>query len=147
MWMHSGYNSHPSSPTVDTNTTEICSFSKTAGAARGAVGVLTYELLKKRKHHSEDLESCHCNEQVAIMFSVPYDYNLYDNWLAVGIFENARPCDETLFKLMYYECGSTFTRAKAKDCGAVYVGKSVEIRASMSNAGRATLKVEVCDKR
>ncbi|XP_030622885.1 bryoporin-like [Chanos chanos] len=137
-WMNSGYNSQPPSPTVDVNTTGVCAFSKTAGAATGAVGVLTYELFNKKKQCSDKV--------IAIMFSVPYDCNLYDNWLAVGIFDCAQPCDDTLYNLMYYKSDSKFLRAKATDPSIVYTQESVEIRASMSNARTADVQVEIHDK-
>ncbi|XP_030622868.1 DELTA-thalatoxin-Avl1a-like [Chanos chanos] len=138
VWMHSGYNNQLPSPTVDINTTEECAFSKAAGAARGAVGVLTYELLKSKSSS---------NKLLAIMFSVPYDYNLYENWLAVGIFDKTQKCDDTLYNLMYYNSDSKFRRAKATDTSIVYIWESMEIRAAMSNAGTAVVEVEIHDKK
>ncbi|XP_030625868.1 bryoporin-like [Chanos chanos] len=138
VWMNSGYNSQPPSPTVDTNTKSSCAFSKTAGTARGAVGVLTYDLFIREKSRSDKL--------IAIMFSVPFDYNLYDNWLAVGIFDQAQPCDETLYKFMYYDSDYRFNRVKATDPSIVYTRESVEIRATMSNARTADVQVEIHDK-
>ncbi|XP_030622881.1 bryoporin-like [Chanos chanos] len=137
MWMHSGYNSHPPSPTVDVKAMEVCAFSKTAHTATGAVGVLTYELFNEK--------SC-SNKVLAIMFSVPYDYNLYENWLAVGIFDKTQPCDDTLYNLMYYNSDPAFIRARAADTSIVYTWESVEIRAVMSNASTAIVEVEIHDK-
>jgi len=31
-------------------------------------------------------------ETLAIMFSVPWDYNLYKNWFAVGIYPKGKEC-------------------------------------------------------
>ncbi|XP_030622856.1 DELTA-thalatoxin-Avl1a-like [Chanos chanos] len=136
-WMNSGYNSHPPSPTVDVKATEVCAFSKTAVGARGAVGVLTYDLLQRKK----------CTDKMmAIMFSVPFDYSLYENWLAVGVFEHTRPCDDALFNLMYYDSDPAFIRAKAKHPSIVYTWESMEIRAVMSNAVTAITEVEIHDK-
>ncbi|XP_030626164.1 bryoporin-like [Chanos chanos] len=135
-WMHSGYISKPPPPTVHVNTTAACAFSKTAVGARGAVGVLTYELLKSKSY---------TDKMMAIMFSVPFDYSLYENWLAVGVFEHIRPCDKSLYNLMYYHLEPAFIRAKATDPIKNTWG-SVEIRASMSNASSAIVQVEIYDK-
>ncbi|XP_030622866.1 bryoporin-like [Chanos chanos] len=137
--MYSGHKSKPPSPTVDTNTEEECHFSKTANTLRGAVGVLTYELLDKKKQRSDEI--------IAVMFSVPYGTTVFGNWFAVGIFEKTRPCDRKLFNLMYYKDNpSMFTRAKAKHPNIVHKGNSVEIRATMSDSGKATIKVELYNK-
>lgn len=39
-------------------------------------------------------------EKVAIMFSVPYDYNTYKNWMAMGIYKKEIATGESLFKEM-----------------------------------------------
>lgn len=39
-------------------------------------------------------------EKVAIMFSVPYDYNTYKNWMAMGIYKKEITTGESLFKEM-----------------------------------------------
>ncbi|KAG1967948.1 actinoporin-like protein [Pimephales promelas] len=43
----------------------------------GSVGVLTYDLFERNRNDYI--------ETLAIMFSVPWDYNLYKNWFAVGL--------------------------------------------------------------
>ncbi|XP_030622880.1 bryoporin-like [Chanos chanos] len=144
-WMYSGYNDNPPSSTVNTQTTDICSFSQTAGAARGAVGVLTYDLLKLESS-TDELNNYNSNELIAVMFSVPFDYNFYDNWLAVGIFDHNQPCDSALFDLMYNGIDLKFRRAKAKDGSVVYQGKSVNITATMSNKCVAVVKVKLNDE-
>ncbi|KAG9330394.1 hypothetical protein JZ751_025534, partial [Albula glossodonta] len=70
----SGFCSDPPQPTVQSGETVKCSFNKTAGAARGAVGVMTYDITNS---------SNEVFQRLAIMFSVPYDYNLYENYFAV----------------------------------------------------------------
>ncbi|KAG9331986.1 hypothetical protein JZ751_016262, partial [Albula glossodonta] len=65
--------SDPPQPTVQSGETVKCSFNKTAGAARGAVGVMTYDITNS---------SNEVFQRLAIMFSVPYDYNLYENYFA-----------------------------------------------------------------
>lgn len=119
--------------------TEVCNFSKTSGKASGTVGVLTYDLLKRQSDHAK--------ETLAIMFSVPYDYNLYKNWVAVGIYEQGKECNESLYKEMYYNKEeNNFVRAEAIGCGLTYEGNNLDIMWNMSPMGRAILKVEVWNK-
>lgn len=134
--MESGYAYSPPQPTVRCGHTEVCSFTKDDNTACGSVGVLTYELFDIHKHR--------CNELVAVMFSVPFDYNFYKNWLAVGIFEPSQACDESLYKEMYnsktMEC---FTRKEATGSGLTFKGQKVDVRATMSENGKAIVKLEV----
>lgn len=137
--MESGFSFSPPQPTVRTNRTEVCSFTKDDNTASGAVGVLTYELFNM--HQSK------CEEQMAVMFSVPFDYNFYKNWLGVGVFEHTQACDEKLYDLMYK--GKTFTnfvRHEADGSGVTYQGGAVDVRACMSDEGRAIVKLEVYDR-
>lgn len=83
------------------------------------------------------------------MFSVPWDYNLYKNWFAVGIHKKGRNCDKDLFKQMYYEKKERehgFIRAEATGSGINYVGDYLDIKATMCPMGNAIMKVEVWDK-
>ncbi|XP_047465166.1 DELTA-sagatoxin-Srs1a-like [Mugil cephalus] len=137
--MESGFPFSPPQPTVRTTKTEVCSFTKDDNTATGAVGVLTYELFDMRQRH--------CNELIAIMFSVPFDYNFYKNWLGVGIFEKTRACDDKLYDLMYKGKDFTnFVRHEADGSGVVYKGRAVDVRACMSDEGRAMIKLEVYDR-
>ncbi|XP_067432551.1 DELTA-sagatoxin-Srs1a-like [Thunnus thynnus] len=139
VYMESGFCFSPPQPTVRTNKTEVCSFTKDDNTASGAVGVLTYELF--------DMHRRHCNELIAVMFSVPFDYNFYKNWLGVGVFEHTRACDEKLYKLMYNDKDFTnFERHEADGSGVAYKGRVVDVRACMSDEGRAIVKLEVYDK-
>ncbi|KAM3849255.1 uncharacterized protein ACN63O_021095 [Diretmus argenteus] len=139
VYMNNGFCFSPPQPTVRTNMTEVCSFTKDDNTASGAVGVMTYELF--------DMRSRHCNELIAVMFSVPFDYNFYKNWLGVGLFEHTRACDEKLYKHMYNEKNFTnFTRQEANGSGVVYAGRVVDLRATMSNEGKAIIKLELYDK-
>lgn len=137
--MESGFVFSPPQPTLRTSKVEVCSFTKDDNTASGAVGVLTYELF--------DMRSRHCNELMAVMFSVPFDYNFYQNWLAVGIFEHTRACDKELYNLMYNGKDFTnFVRQKADGSGLKYQGRMLDVRACMSDEGRAIIKLELYDR-
>lgn len=118
--------------------TEVCNFSKSSSSASGAVGVLTYDVIGKGMKKA--------SEKIAIMFSVPYDYNMYKNWAAVGIYDQSRECQEDLYKDMYYEKPDKFSREEASGSCMTYSGKELEILCTMSPLGRAIMKVEVWDK-
>lgn len=137
--MESGFSFSPPQPTVRTTKTEVCSFIKDDNTATGAVGVLTYEMFHMREQS--------CSELIAIMFSVPFDYTFYKNWLGVGIFDKARGCDDKLFDHMYNSKDFTsFVRQEASGSGVLYQGKEVDVRACMSNEGKAIIKLELYDK-
>ncbi|XP_047677242.1 bryoporin-like [Tachysurus fulvidraco] len=124
---------NPPQLTVATKTSEACTFSKTASVARGCVGVLAYKILKDEVYFVGEL---------VIMFSVPFDYNLYENYLALGIFENHVSCNDNLFSKMYYAKG-TFTRERATGSEVMYSGQGICVKGTMSTAGKAIMKVEI----
>ncbi|CAL8302949.1 unnamed protein product [Merluccius merluccius] len=139
VFLDSGEVFNPPQPTVRPLKTEVCAFSKSGARATGSVGVLTYDLFERdRKDFIET---------VAVMFSVPWDYNLYKNWFAVGIYKKGRACDEALYKEMYYDKKQEhFVREEARGSGINFVGSYLDVKASMSPMGRAIMKVEVWDK-
>ncbi|KAM6924664.1 DELTA-sagatoxin-Srs1a-like [Xenentodon cancila] len=112
-------------------------FNKTTGTATGAVGVFTYDLF------NADLNDH--NHIAAVMFSVPYDRNLYSNWCAVGIFDKGKSCDYDLYNLMYNGNANKFARGKADSACVSYEGDYVIISASMSDSGEAVLRVNISD--
>lgn len=137
--MSGGFCHHPPQPTVRTTKTEVCSFIKDDNTATGAVGVLTYDIFH--------MQSRVCSERMAIMFSVPYDRNFYKNWLAVGVIELSRDCDEQLYTHMYEGKDlSQFTRAEGNGTGVNYKAAHLDLRATMSSIGKAIVKVELYDK-
>ncbi|XP_064815477.1 DELTA-sagatoxin-Srs1a-like [Oncorhynchus masou masou] len=135
--MHSGYNLSPLEPTVGPSKRDVSTFTKTAGTARGAVGVFTYELFNPSNNNDTEI--------IAVMFSVPFDYNLYSNWFAVGIFNNCKLCDQTLYHEMYNSVERKFVRGEGDGSSITYKGDHVTIKASMSCGSSAVMKVEVCD--
>lgn len=139
VYLENGETSNPPQPTVRPLKTEVCTFSKSAAHATGSVGVLTYDLFERRRNDY--------TETLAIMFSVPWDYNLYKNWFAVGIYPKGKECDQALYKEMYYQKNQHgFVREEANGSGINFEGKNLDIRATMCPMGRAIVKVEVWDK-
>ncbi|XP_049419361.1 uncharacterized protein LOC125880697 [Epinephelus fuscoguttatus] len=137
--MESGFVYNPPQPTLRPTLTEVCSFTKDDNTASGAVGVMTYELFH--------MQSRQCDELIAIMFSVPFDYNFYKNWLGLGIFDHTKPCDDKLFDFMYNgKDQDDFQRHEADGSGVVFKGKSLEVRGCMSDEGKAIIKLELYDK-
>ncbi|XP_028311169.1 actinoporin-like protein [Gouania willdenowi] len=140
VFLDSGETYNPPSPTVCPLKTEVCIFTKSSGKATGCVGVMTYDIFEKSRN---DLVGT-----LGLMFSVPWDYNLYKNWVAVGVFKIGSNCDEALYKVMYYEKdqkGHGFTREEATGSGFTYQGQGLNIMAVMSPMAKATMRVEMWD--
>ncbi|KAM9745363.1 uncharacterized protein ACNS7B_009755 [Menidia menidia] len=138
VYMTSGFSHHPPQPTVRPTMTEVCSFTKDDNTATGAVGLLTYDLFH--------LQSRVCSERVAIMFSVPFDRNLYKNRLAVGVVEHSHACDEKLYDKMY-DGKDLSSLARSEGAGGLEYGATyVDLRATMSTVGKAIVKIELYDK-
>ncbi|XP_034408756.1 bryoporin-like [Cyclopterus lumpus] len=112
-------------------------FNKHTGSATGSVGVFTYDIFNPDQ---DDY-----SHSVAIMFSVPYDRNVYSNWFAVGIFDRGSNCDFDLYDVMYNGSENNFVRAKADGSCISYEGDYVIVSASMSDSGEAVLRVDISD--
>lgn len=139
VYTESGEIYNPPQPTVRPLKTEVCCFTKSSGKATGSVGVMTYDLFERSRNDYI--------ETLAIMFSVPWDYNIYKNWFAVGIYGKGRNCDESLYKEMYNEKNpKQFVREPATGSGINYMGNYLDVRATMGPLGKAVMKVEVWDK-
>lgn len=134
--MNSGYSQHPPQPTVHSAEPVVCSFTKDDHTATGAVGLLTYDLFHKASRV--------CTKRIAIMFSVPYDRNLYKNQMAVGVFDKSRACNEHLYQQMYdgkdQDC---FKHSEGGGSCLVYKDEYLCLNATMSNIGKAIMKVEL----
>ncbi|XP_045895792.1 bryoporin-like isoform X1 [Micropterus dolomieu] len=139
VYMESGFCHHPPQPTIRPTKIEVCSFIKNDNTATGAVGILTYDLFH--------MQSRVCSERMAIMFSVPFDHNLYKNRLAVGVVEQSCACDKNLYNQMYDGKDlNKFTRSETNGCGLEYKATYVDLRATMSSIGKAIVKLELYDK-
>ncbi|KAM8739115.1 uncharacterized protein AB9X84_021329 [Acanthopagrus schlegelii] len=127
----------PLAPMVGPCSNGSAMFNKHEGAATGSVGVITYDLF------NPDLNDY--SHVMAVMFSVPYDRNLYSNWFAVGIFDRGIDCDYNLYDIMYNGDENNFVRAKADGSCISYEGDYIIASASMSDSGEAVLRVDVND--
>ncbi|XP_061838217.2 uncharacterized protein [Nerophis lumbriciformis] len=139
VFMSSGFCHHPPQPTIRSTHTEVCSFIKDDHTATGAVGLLTYDLFHMQSRVS--------SQRIAVMFSVPYDHNLYKNRLALGVLEQSHNCDKKLYDQMYEGKDlSHFSRADATGSGLVFSANYVDVRGTMSTVGKAIVKVEIYDQ-
>lgn len=102
---------------------------KSDGAAAGAVGVITYDIVDS-------------NFRLAILYSVPYDYNLYENWFKFQIISNNTPTDKALYEDMYYNYGKKTLgpAAAAKNGYAKWVNGFV-MQGTMGTTGNCNLKL------
>ena len=65
----------------------------------------------------------------------------------MGCCEHAGVWGEKLYEHMYYEKDFTnFQRHEAVGSGVHYAGRMVDVRATMSNIGKAIIKLELYDK-
>lgn len=133
----SGFSETPLPPTLTSSETGSAVFVKSSHAACGSVGVFTYDLVHESKNQNLG--------KLAVMFSVPYDFNLYSNWYGVGMFDSEKLCDKKLFDEMYKGGGIQSVRGKAKGPSLTFKGDHVTIRATMSDSYKPILKVDVCD--
>lgn len=138
--MSAGFVFSPPQPTLFPDCGVMCSFVRDHNTAAGAKGVLTYDMF-------DILGKWHRIGKMAVMFSVPCDYGSDQNRLAVGVFGVDAECDEELFQKMYKsEGGTDFVRHCADGSGLKYESTVVDVRACMSNGGRAIIKLELYNK-
>ncbi|XP_015778148.1 PREDICTED: DELTA-actitoxin-Ate1a-like [Acropora digitifera] len=102
---------------------------KTSGSVRGAVGVVAYNVPWVRR-------------TVAVMFSVPYDYGLFENWWNVKLYNGIKRADYEIFKDMYYDANPFQANGwHERDLGII-----CKFRGAMSSSGQATLEIYVTRK-
>ncbi|XP_059204104.1 DELTA-sagatoxin-Srs1a-like [Centropristis striata] len=130
----SGSCAKPLPDRIDSESSGSGLFIKTPNTARGAVGVFTYDLINKSTNKSTG--------KIAVMFSVPYDFNFHANWYAVGIFGMFKECNYDLYYQMYNDTDSTFVRSKAGH-GIKHSHKGFTFTATMSDTYQPEMKVEV----
>lgn len=107
-------------------------FIKTHDTACGAVGVFVY-----------DLQRNHEKKNIAIMFSVPYNYNHFQNVYALGISDETKACDRNLFNEMYYNDCTWFTRVNADVGYHDFKRDGFAIKSKMVDSSEATLMIDI----
>ena len=134
-WVHSGRIEGDLTP-IPAGQFGTAVASKNPGpTATGAVGVVTWRF--------GDAE-----ERLAVMFSVPYDYNLYKNWFKLAVIDGGVETDKALYEDMYYDKGRTLGKAARADAGKAtwqrtLHGQTGTLTGSMGRDGRCVLSVEV----
>ncbi|KAJ1122026.1 hypothetical protein NDU88_000532 [Pleurodeles waltl] len=133
-YCESGHNSIPPALTIPPGETENCVFIKNAMTPSGSVGVLTYN----------------CGTfSLGIMFSNPFDYNIYKVWYGLHISEDPKQQHdlEKLYNDMYYKMSPSMVFEKAEVSKNT---KSIDLRykgyhviATMSFDCKAILKVRI----
>ena len=103
---------------------------KSAGpVARGVVGLIGYRMSD--------------GNTLAVMFSVPFDYNLYENQWNARVYPGKVPIGYALYDDQYYLIKSYKgdNRWHEKDLGQGY-----HVRGAMNSAGGATLEIHITQK-
>uniref|UniRef100_A0A672FHB5 Uncharacterized protein n=1 Tax=Salarias fasciatus TaxID=181472 RepID=A0A672FHB5_SALFA len=134
-YIDSGSCATPFPPTIRSSDSGSALFIKTPDTARGAIAVITYDLLNN--------DSNQTIEKIAVMFSNPYDLKAHSNLFAVGILDNSRECDKLLYDEMETGTGNFFVRRKTDGNVLSYRGKRVTIQATMSDSPQPAMKVEL----
>ncbi|XP_078054098.1 DELTA-actitoxin-Aas1a-like isoform X2 [Mustelus asterias] len=109
-------------------------FVRTSGTARGSVGVLTYTF---------------DSHQFSLLFSNPYDYNLYSTFWALYIPIVPELTDENLYYKMYYELAPSEFFSKislASGSGEIFAsGGNVVIAATAKASGNSSISLAIRD--
>lgn len=134
MHLHSGQCKEHLPSNIPPDADGSAQFAKIAGTATGSVGVFTYDMTRDEE-----------NKKMAIMWSVPFDYNVYSNWYAMGIYDDSnRTCDSLLFKEMYYHKNSqSFSRYQSDNRSETYQRDNVRIKCKMTNCCEPTLIIDI----
>ena len=101
--------------------------------ATGAVGVLSYYIP-------------HLNKTLAVLFSVPFDYNLYDNWWNVKLYSGDKEASYDMYYEMYHNADPFQGDDGWKERD---LGSGLKVKGSMASSGHTTLillvKGDECD--
>ena len=76
---------------------------------------------------------------LAVMFSVPFDYNLYQNWWNAKLYPGNQRASYKQYHELYYDADPF----KANGRHDRTLGSNLKFSGSMSNTGNATLMIEV----
>lgn len=113
---------------VEKDEAALFTATKTTGLARGSVGVVTFFIP-------------HDNKTVAVMFSVPFDRNLYNNWWDAKIYPSRREADDSMWSDMYYN-----DKPFKGDDGwhEKTIGEGYRVKGIMTSEGQCKLHVKIC---
>lgn len=119
----------PSDPTKQS--VGVIGVKNSSGATAGAVGVVTYQV------KGQDF-------RLAICYSIPYDYNLYENWFKFQIITKHTPTDHALYEDMYYNYGKkTLGRIAPASGGSAKWINGYRMSGTMGTTGKCELKLTV----
>ncbi|RWS07622.1 cytolysin RTX-A-like protein [Dinothrombium tinctorium] len=94
----------------------------------------------ERDRDKKVLSSRNTGNKLFLLWSIPYDYNFYSNWQAVGITQNKEPNQNT-YEEMYYRSSPWFTRKSAAGTAIRHRTKinniPIEVISTMSEVGGA----------
>ncbi|XP_025903006.1 uncharacterized protein LOC112954074 [Nothoprocta perdicaria] len=137
-YCYSGYSYIPPAPKIPPGATESCQFSNRALSFRGSVGVLVYEA---------------DTFTLAILFSNPYDYNIFPLEIALEISASKAHLGslQDVYKRMYNgvpACDAAFQQARLHACQETLAvsANHVQVMATMSTSSDAVIKVVVEDQ-
>lgn len=102
---------------------------KTSGSARGAVGVMSIYLPNDRV-------------TLCVLFSVPYDYNLYSNWWNAKFYSGKKSASYDIYEDLYYN-QNPFKGDDGFHSRSFSVPRGCKIRGYMNSSGTSTLQVTV----
>ena len=102
---------------------------KTNLLARGVVGVVDFDVPPIKR-------------SVAAMFSLPFDYNWYEDWWNVKLYKEHERADYAMWVDMYYHANPF----KANGWHERDLGNNLKFRGVMSSPGQATLEIHVVRK-
>lgn len=112
---------------VNTDQALVYSARKTNGpVATGSVGVLTYYMKG-------------ANKTLAVLFSVPFDYNLYSNWWDAKVYPGRKTADNDMYKELYN--GDPF---KGDDAWhSKEIGEGFSMKGIMTSAGTCQQQLKI----
>lgn len=100
---------------------------KPTGEARENVGVLTFFIPRD-------------NKTVAVMFSVPFDLNLYSNWWDAKVYRGKKEADHDMYSSAYYN----HNPFKGEDgWHEKHLDDGYSVKGIMTSGGQCKMKVKI----